>query len=91
MEIKPDDVGQLRWVLVHPRHRGIGLGRRLVTQALDWCIRQDLRAVRLETTDGLPASMALYRTLGFDTVREETVELWDGPRTLIRMEKRLAD
>lgn len=89
--LRRDNVGQLRWVLVHPRHRGLGLGRRLVTRALDWCIGQGLEAVRLETTDGLPASMTLYRTLGFRTVREETVALWDGPRTLIRMEKRLAD
>lgn len=48
-------------------------------------------APKLETTDGLPVSMKLYQHLGFETVSCEAAELWNGPRTLIVMEKTLSD
>jgi GNAT superfamily N-acetyltransferase len=87
---RPGNVAQLRWVLVDTASRGTGLGRTLVTHAIDWCVAHNFDCIRLETTEGLPASMHLYRKLGFHTVSSEVAELWDGPRTLIRMEKSLA-
>jgi GNAT superfamily N-acetyltransferase len=81
--------GQLRWVLVDPVLRGAGLGRTLVTRAMDYCIARNLERVRLETTEGLPVSMKLYQHLGFETVSSEPAELWNGQRALIVMEKTL--
>jgi GNAT superfamily N-acetyltransferase len=86
---RPGNAAQLRWVLVDAASRGTGLGRSLVTAAIDWCIVRRFDCIRLETTEGLPVSMRLYRTLGFRTVSSESAELWDGRRTLIRMEKSL--
>ena len=86
---RPGNVAQLRWVLVDPASRGTGLGRTLVTHAMDWCVVRNFDCIRLETTEGLPVSMRLYQKLGFRTVSSEIVELWDGSRTLIRMEKSL--
>jgi GNAT superfamily N-acetyltransferase len=86
---RPGGVAQLRWVLVDAASRGTGLGRTLVTHAMDGCVARNLERVRLETTEGLPVSMRLYRKLGFRAVSSEIVELWDGPRTLLRMEKSL--
>lgn len=86
---RPGNVAQLRWVLVDATFRGTGLGRRLVKNAIDYSIARNFDCIRLETTDGLPASMKLYQRLGFRTVSSEVAELWDGPRTLIKMEKPL--
>ena len=77
--------GQLRWVLVAPEARGLGLGRELVDQALAFCRSHECTEVFLETTDGLPESQALYESLGFAVVSNETEDLWDGVRPLIVM------
>lgn len=86
---RPGNSGQLRWVLVDRRFRGIGLGRRLVRCAIDYCLDRGFGCLRLETTDGLEASRELYRQLGFRTVSAEPAQLWSGPRQLITMEKSL--
>lgn len=76
---------QLRWVVVHRDLRGGGLGQMLVRVALDYCRERGCREVFLETTDGLDASSALYRKLGFREISNQQVSLWDGTRALIRM------
>jgi GNAT superfamily N-acetyltransferase len=86
---RPGNAGQLRWVLLGARARGQGLGRRLVEAALDYCRERRFQLVYLETTDGLDASSALYRSLGFRVVAEQLEELWDGTRPLIIMEMQL--
>ena len=78
--------GQLRWVLVDPTARGVGLGTDRVGRALAGCRNHDCTTVFLETTDGLPESESLYRTLGFRTVSETPEKLWDEVRPLIVME-----
>ena len=70
--------------------RGVGLGHRLVTLALDHCVERGLASVYLETTDGLPESMQLYEKLGFEIISTESTELWDGVRKLIRMKLQLS-
>ena len=87
--LRDDHLGQLRWVLVDPSARGIGLGKRLVNAALDYCREQSCRSVFLETTDGLPESQALYEKLGFTVTFDEVDDLWDGPRPLIKMRQDL--
>lgn len=87
---RANNTGQLRWVLVDAGYRGLGLGRRLVRIAMDYCLERGLDTIRLETTEGLPESASLYARLGFQTISEEPTELWSGRRTLIRMEKSLA-
>ena len=79
----------MRWVLVDTATRGVGLGRRLVEAALDYCRNSDCSSVFLESTDGLPESQALYDDLGFETVSSNVEELWDGVRPLIRMQMTL--
>lgn len=83
--LRDDRMGQLRWVLVDQSARGIGLGKQLVEAALDYCRGEGCRSIFLETTDGLPESQALYEKLGFQVTSDEIDDLWDGPRSLIRM------
>jgi GNAT superfamily N-acetyltransferase len=47
---------QLRFVIVSPRHHGIGAGRALVQRALSWCRARGFTSVFLWTVAGLPAS-----------------------------------
>jgi GNAT superfamily N-acetyltransferase len=84
--LRDDKAAQLRWVVVDPASRGTGLGNTLVGRALDYCRSEGRDSVYLYTTDGLPESQALYEKVGFTIVSDETEELWDGPRPLIRMQ-----
>lgn len=70
--------GQLRWFYCEPEYRGHGLGRRLMTEALDYCRRRGFREVFLWTFRGLDAAAHLYRQYGF--VPTETVlnTTWRG-------------
>ena len=83
------DAGQLRWVLVDSSSRGAGLGRRLVETALKYCKDRSFARVYLETTVGLPESMALYDELGFEIISKDVADMWDGPGDLITMELHL--
>lgn len=78
--------GQIRWVLVDPSARGIGLGKELMQRAIAWSREQGCTALFLETTDGLPESQTLYENLGFEVVYNQPEKLWDEVRPLIKME-----
>jgi N-acetylglutamate synthase-like GNAT family acetyltransferase len=84
--LRGNNLGQIRWVLVDPSARGIGLGKDLVQRALDWSRDMACTRIYLETTNGLPESQSLYEALGFGIVSNQPAELWDGVRPLIRME-----
>jgi N-acetylglutamate synthase-like GNAT family acetyltransferase len=87
--LRDENRGQLRWVLVDQSARGLGLGKRLVNDALQYCRDNSRKEVFLETTDGLPESLALYDALGFEVVSDESKMLWDGVRPLIHMKLEL--
>jgi GNAT superfamily N-acetyltransferase len=67
---------QLRWFLLHPRHRGRGLGQVLLRQALEFGRLAEYRSVFLWTVKGLEAAAALYRKAGFVLTDEVTHPLW---------------
>lgn len=77
--------GQLRWVIADPAVRGTGLGRRLVEMAIAHARASGCREVYLVTTDGLDASMALYRKLGFEMVSRDGETHWRDDVATIRM------
>lgn len=81
--------GQLRWVVLTPETRGLGLGRRLLKAAMAHAAAQDWNSVYLETTDGLDASMALYKRLGFTVDIAEDRPLWHGGGQFIQMSRAL--
>ena len=57
-------------VLVAPADRGTGLGRSLVSDALDACRGRGFTACRLEVRVDNTAALALYQSLGFATVEQ---------------------
>ena len=89
MVLRDGGLGQLRWVLVAPSTRGVGLGKTLVNHTLEYARNSGCSRIFLETTDGLPESQTLYESLGFELVSNEQQELWDGVRPLIKMQLQL--
>lgn len=72
----PDPGARLRWLIVRPEFQGIGLGRRLVEEALAFCTRAGHPRVFLWTFQGLDVARSLYESVGFRLRREHTVEQW---------------
>ncbi|MEL6122095.1 MAG: GNAT family N-acetyltransferase [Bacteroidota bacterium] len=67
--------GKLRWFILDARYQGRGIGRQLLTAALDHCDRFEFNQVTLFTFAGLDAAKKLYLSAGF--VLEET---WSSNR-----------
>jgi GNAT superfamily N-acetyltransferase len=60
---------QLRWFLIEPGFRGIGLGKAFMETALDFCRDRGYERVFLWTVSDLLAARHLYEAYGF-TLRE---------------------
>jgi len=67
---------QLRWFLVHPNYRGLGLGRELMKEALKFCKDHKYKTVFLWTTSELTAASHLYRSVGFRKTEKKTHRIW---------------
>ena len=74
-----DGLGRLRWVLLHPSLRGLGLGRRMIEEAVAEARRLGLRRLELDTFGALRSAAAIYRGAGFRVVSEEKTEMWGPP------------
>jgi GNAT superfamily N-acetyltransferase len=67
---------QLRWFLLHPDLRGLGIGRKLMHEALLFCRDAGYGSVFLWTEARLEAAASLYRSFGFQLMEEKTHALW---------------
>ncbi len=80
------ETAELEYVLVHPRHRGKGVGRQLLEHWLAWAQRQGALEALLEVRASNVAASRLYRELGFvergrrqsyyQDPREDAVLMW---------------
>ncbi|KAA0935482.1 GNAT family N-acetyltransferase [Streptomyces apricus] len=62
------DTAEVRHLWVHPRARGLGLGRRLLTELEHTAAARGHRTVRLDTHVALKEAAALYRTSGYTEI-----------------------
>ena len=67
---------QLRWFLVHPNFRGIGLGRILLQKELHFCGECGYKIIFLWTVSNLTVATHLYESAGFKQTEEKTSKLW---------------
>lgn len=59
------DEGHITNVAVHPDYRGHGIGRRLLTEAIDFCAGKGATRMTLEVRVSNEIAQRLYRDLGF--------------------------
>jgi DNA-binding MarR family transcriptional regulator/GNAT superfamily N-acetyltransferase len=64
----PDDVGLVKRMWVDSSVRGLGLGRRLLTELEQYGRANGVRLMRLETKDVLTEAIQMYRTSGYAEV-----------------------
>jgi GNAT superfamily N-acetyltransferase len=65
---KSRTVSKLRLLIIHPKARGIGLGRRLTRACIRFARAAGYRRMRLWTQSHLAAARAIYRAEGFRIV-----------------------
>ena len=78
--------GQLRWFLLAPEARGLGLGRRLLDAALGYALERGFTHVFLWSFTDLHEAIRLYERAGFRVTQTETGEVWGAQRTQVRMD-----
>jgi Transcriptional regulators len=81
-----DGVAEIKRVWVAPTVRGLGLGRRLLTELEDRARAHGSVALRLDTNSALKEAVALYRSTGYG----EVAAFNDEPYAHHWFEKRLA-
>jgi ribosomal protein S18 acetylase RimI-like enzyme len=67
---------QLRWFIIHPDFRGIGLGTKLISEALKYCREKRYNHVFLETTSDQTTAINMYMKEGFRKSVEHKTKIW---------------
>lgn len=67
---------QLRWFILHPAFREIGLGRTLLNEAMKYCKEKGYEQVFLETTEDQKTAIRMYMKAGFRKVAEHENKAW---------------
>lgn len=73
---QPNEEAQLRWFLLDPAFRGLGIGKKLLTDAVDFCREKKFKNVFLLTTSLQDKALQMYKMMGFELTKSEEVEEW---------------
>jgi peptidyl-dipeptidase Dcp len=73
------ETAQLRYFILEPAYRGIGLGHKLMTLYVAFLKEKNYESSYLLTTDELPASAHLYKKFGFNLTEEKPSNAFGKP------------
>lgn len=80
--VKEDETtARLRALLVERQFRGLGLGRKLIEQCVDFCRRSGYRGITLWTCSDLVQARKLYDKAGFRLTRSWNEDIFGPPIT----------
>ncbi|MCP3951261.1 MAG: GNAT family N-acetyltransferase [Desulfobacterales bacterium] len=82
-------VAQLRWLLVEPAARGLGIGQALVERGVAFCRTRSYKEIFLWTIDYLGAAKKIYTGAGFKKTDQKTSRIWGQVLTEERWELQL--
>ena len=68
---RENNIAQLRYFILKPEYRGIGLGKKLMGLYMDFLKESRYRSSYLWTTNELPAAAHLYQQNGFRLTEEK--------------------
>lgn len=68
------DMAKLRLFLLEPEARGLGLGKRLLSECMGWAKAQGYARMELWTHESHRAACALYAAAGWQMIRSEPAE-----------------
>jgi DNA-binding MarR family transcriptional regulator/GNAT superfamily N-acetyltransferase len=86
---KSKTVAKLRLLLVEPAARGMGIGRRLVAECIQFARKAGYKTLMLWTQSELTAARKIYQSASFKLVAEERHSSW-GRQNLVAETWRLA-
>lgn len=78
-------LAHLRWFVVDPVFRGQGIGRALLTRAVDFARARGDRQIYLWTVADLPAARRQYDAQGFVVAEQMRAATWGKPMTEQRL------
>jgi GNAT superfamily N-acetyltransferase len=68
----------LRWFIVSEESTGLGVGKTLISRAIEHCDQLKFDRIYLTTFKGLDAARALYDRFGFKLESESNRDQWNG-------------
>ena len=71
-----EEEAQLRWFLLDPAFRGLGIGKKLLNDALSFCYDQQFKSVFLLTTSMQERALEMYKRAGFKLSKSTEVNQW---------------
>jgi len=74
-----NNAAQLRYFIIEPAYRGIGLGKKLMELYMDFLQQHGYTSSYLWTTSELPTAAALYRRYGFELTEEKPSAAFGKP------------
>jgi GNAT superfamily N-acetyltransferase len=82
---------RLRWLIVDPEFQGAGLGKKLISSALEFCKKNQYPKIFLWTFEGLDAARRLYEGRNFRLSETHDVAQWGQQITEQKFELLLGD